>query len=74
MGKTIVSVTSDKTKALRISKRLNKSLKKRKIKRESYVSPVSQSYVKKLTRKGYTIRKKNYAVCVRNKRRIKRRK
>ena len=71
MVKRIVRVTSNKQKALREVKAINKSLTKRGIKRVAYVTPVSQSYVKTLTRKGYNIRKKNYGIAVRNKRRKK---
>lgn len=49
------------------SKRINENMKERNIKRESYVCPISQAYVKKLTRKGYPVAKKNYAICMRNK-------
>ena len=68
MGKKIVRVTSSRKDAQEEAKRINVSLRDRKIKREAYVCPVSQSYVRKRTRKGYPVRKKNYGVCVRNKR------
>jgi len=62
-----ISVTDSKKDAVALAKRMNNDLRKRKIKREVYVVPVSQSYVRKLTRKGYKIAKKNYGVAVRNK-------
>lgn len=67
MGKTIVRVTSSKERAMEEKNRINTSLKSRGIKREAYVCSVSKTYVKKLTRKGYTIAEKNYAICMRNK-------
>ena len=67
MGKKIVRVTSSKRDAIEESNRINASLKNRGIKREAYVCPVSKTYVKKLTRKGYPIADKNYAICMRNK-------
>lgn len=68
MGKRIVNVTSKRNMAIRVAKNITKNLKQRKINREAYVCPVSQSYVKTLTRKGIKVPKRNYAVCVRNKR------
>ena len=68
MGKKIVRVTSNRKEAQKESKRINVSLRDRKIKRQAYVCSVSQSYVKKLTRKGHPIPKKNYAICMRDKR------
>lgn len=65
--KKIVRVTSNKVEALAEAKRINLSLKERKIEREAKVCRVSQSYVRKLTRKGYPIRKINYGICMRNK-------
>ena len=67
MSKNIVRITSNKKEAEKEAKFMNDSLKRRHIKRESYVCEVSQSYVRKLTREGYPIRKKNYGICVRNK-------
>ena len=67
MVKQIVRVTSSRKEALAEAKAINSSLKSRKIKREAIVCPVSQSYVRKLTRKGYPIPKKNYGICMRNK-------
>ncbi len=67
MSKKIVRVTSNKKEAEKVSKAITLSLQKRNIKREAYVCGVSKSYVKKRTRKGYPIPKKNYGVCVRNK-------
>jgi len=67
MGKMVVSVSEKKKELQRQAKHLNLSLKKMKINRESYVCPISQSFVRKLTRKGYPIPKKNYALYVRNK-------
>ena len=69
MGKNIIRVTANRKEAQREAKRINASLRKRQIKREARVCPVSQSYVKKLTRKGYKVPKRNYAICMRNKRR-----
>ena len=66
MGKKIVRVTDNKQDALDESKAINDSLKERNIRRETYVTPVSQSYVRKLTRKGYPVKKRNYAIAVRN--------
>lgn len=68
MGKNIVGVTSNRKVALRKARQINTSFRARKIKREARVCPVSQSYVKTLTRKGYPVPKKNYGICVRNKR------
>ncbi len=68
MGKKIVRVTSSKRDALKEMNEINASLKDRGIKREAYISSVSQAYVKKRTRKGYPIADKNYAICMRNKR------
>lgn len=67
MGKMIVRVTSNKKDAIKEKQEINNSLRNRGIKREAYVCPVSQAYVKKLTRKGYPIADKNYAICMRNK-------
>ena len=67
MGKQIVRVTSNRNEAVAEAKRINLDLLKRKIKRMAYVTPVSQSYVKSLTRKGYPVPKKNYAIAMRNK-------
>ena len=67
MGKKIVRITKYKKNATRESKKINASLKKRGIKRETYVCPVSKQYVQKRTRKGYPVKKNNYAICVRNK-------
>lgn len=67
MRKIIVRVTSDRKEAQRESVRINASLKGRNIKRQAYVCAVSKFYVKKLTRKGYPIAKKNYAICMRDK-------
>jgi len=66
MTKRIVRVTKSKEEAHQIAKRITASLRERNINREAYVSPVSYSYVRTLTRKGYPIAKKNYGVCVRN--------
>jgi hypothetical protein len=67
MGKNIIRVTSNRKEAQREAKRINISFKNRNIKREAYVGIVSQSYVRRLTRKGFPIAKKNYAIYVRNK-------
>jgi len=61
-------VTSNRKEAVFIARQLNASLKKRNIKREAIVSPVSQAYVRTLTRKGYPVPKKNYGISMRNKR------
>jgi len=66
MGKTIVRVTSKRKEALAYARAINRSMLKRKIKRKAYVTPVSQSYVRSLTRKGYPIKKKNYGVAMKN--------
>ena len=68
MAKKIVRVTSSKRDATKEKNEINLSLKEEGIKREAYVCSVSKAYVKKLTRKGYPIADKNYAICVRNKR------
>ncbi len=67
MAKNIVRVTSNRKEAVSESKRINESLRKRKIKRFARVTPVSYSYVRKLTRKGFPVAKKNYAICMKNK-------
>ena len=67
MGKNIIRVTSNKEAGKREAARINKNLKSRGIKRIAYVAPVSRNYVKKLTRKGFTVRKKNYAIAIKNK-------
>jgi len=67
MGKTIVRATPSKKDAIKEAKQINDSLKERGIEREAYVCSVSKAYVKKLTRKGYPVADKNYAICVRNK-------
>lgn len=69
--KTIVRVTQYKSKANKEAKEINLSLNKRNIKREAYVCEVSEAYVKTLTRTGYKIPKKNYAICIRNKPKVK---
>lgn len=66
MGKNIVRLLTNKRKAILEANQINKSLFRRNIKREAYVTPVSKSYVKKLTRKGFPIPKNNYAIAVRN--------
>ena len=66
MGKNIVRITSNKKEAEKEAKAITISLQKRNINRETYVCGVSKSYVKKRTRKGYPISKKNYGVCMRN--------
>ena len=66
MGKKIVRVTSSKREVIGEKDRINASLKSRGIKREAYVCAISKAYVKKLTRKGYPIAEKNYAICMRN--------
>ena len=68
MGKKIVRVTSSKRDAIDETRRINSSLRARGIKREAYVCSVSKAYVKKLTRKGYPVADKNYAIYVRDKR------
>ncbi len=67
MGRKIVRATSRKRDALKEAKLINASLKKRNIKREAYVCPISKSFVRKRTRKGYPIKSKNYGICMRNK-------
>lgn len=66
MGKNIVRVTSSRKGAIKEKDEINASLKSRGIKREAYVCEVSKSYVKKLTREGYPIAERNYAICMRN--------
>ena len=67
MGKNIIRVTSNKNEAKTEAERINKDFLKRKIKRMAYVTPVSERYVRSLTRKGYPVKKKNYAIAVKNK-------
>lgn len=70
--KNIVRVTSNKRDAQREANRISKNLLKRKIKRKAFVVPVSQEFVRKLTREGYTVRKKNYGILMKDvKRRFK---
>jgi len=66
MGKTVVRVTSSKADAIQEKNWINKNMKKRGIKREAYVGEISQAYVKERTREGYPVRKKNYAIFMRN--------
>jgi hypothetical protein len=66
MSKTIVRAGVSKKEALDEAKLINLSFKDRKIKREAYVCPISQSFVRKRTRAGHPIRKKNYGICMRN--------
>lgn len=67
MGLKIIRVTSSKSDALRESKSINKDLKERGIKRESRVIPISRAFVKRLTRKGFIVKKKNFAIAIRRK-------
>jgi len=66
MKQQIVRITPSRKEALREAKAINNSLKKRMIKRKAFVCSVSQSYVKKLTREGYPISKKNYGICMKD--------
>ena len=61
----IVRVTSNKSEAMSEARRINKNMLERKIKRRASVISVSQAYVKTLTRKGFPIKKKNYAIAMR---------
>jgi len=65
MGKKIVRVASSKADAKKEADAINKNLAKRNIKRESYVCRISKSYVRKRTRKGYSIPKQSYGICMR---------
>jgi len=67
MSKNIVRVTNKIREAKKECKAINRDLLKRKIKREAYITPVSYRYVKSLTRKGYPVAKKNWAIAVRRK-------
>jgi hypothetical protein len=64
----IVRVTASRRGALREARAINASMKSRGIRREAIVRSVSQGYVRKLTRKGFAVPKKNYAISMRNKR------
>jgi len=66
MGKKIVRVTSSKRDAVAEKNRINDDLKSRGIQREAYVCNVSKAYVRKRARKGYPVKEKNYAICMRN--------
>ena len=67
MVKRIVRVTPSKKEALEFVKIMNADFKKRNIKREGVIIPVSRAYVRTLTRKGYPVPKRNYGVYFRNK-------
>lgn len=67
MVKKIIRAGVSKAEAKKESDAINKNMAERGIKRESYVCKVSQSYVKKRTRKGYPVKKQNYGVCMRDK-------
>jgi len=66
MGLRIVRLTDSKKKALREAKATNRSLAKRNIKREAYVTPISQAYVQRRLRKGFKAKKRNYAIAMRD--------
>lgn len=72
MGKNVVRATPSKKDALKEAKAINADMKKRGIKREAYVCPISQAYMRKRTRKGFPIADKNYAICMRNIKKSKR--
>ena len=65
--RNIVRVTSSRIGAQREARQINTSMKSRGIKRVAYVRPVSSSYVRKLTRTGYPLPKKNYGIYMKNK-------
>lgn len=65
-GRKITRVSSNKTDVIKEIQMINTSLKNRGIKREAYLSTVTKAYVKKRTRKGYSVADKNYAICMRN--------
>ena len=67
MAKNIIRVTAKRKEAIAEKNSINRDFSRRNIKRIAYVTPVSQGYVRTLTRKGYPIPKKNYAIAVKNK-------
>jgi len=68
MGKKILHVTTSRSEATNMKNRLNATMKARGIRREAYVTSVSQRYVQSLLRPGFKAEKrKNYAIAMRNK-------
>lgn len=65
-----MKVAESKKEARDIARGINANLRSRGIQREAYVVPVSQSFVKSLTVKGYPVPKRNYGVAVRNIRKV----
>lgn len=70
MVRNIIRVTQSKKEAQKISNFINEDMRNRKINREAYVIPVSQSFVRTLTRKGYRVSKRNYGVAMKDIRKV----
>ena len=66
MGKKIIRAGVTRKEAEAEARAITNNLKKRGIKREAYVTPLSRRYVQSLTRKGYPVPKKNFGIAVRN--------
>jgi len=60
--KNLVRAGKTRKNSLTEARSINKSLTSRGIKRKAVVKPVSQAVIKKLTRKGFPIKKKNFGI------------
>ena len=70
--KNLVRIGVTRKDATVEARAITKNLARRGINREAKVVPVSQKLVRSLTRKGFKIRKKNFGIAMRDKKKRKR--